>query len=325
MRISSVRGERYRCIDDLTVDFGDLTVLIGANGTGKSSLLYALEWFFAGGPLDLEDICGHGPEESISVAVSFTDFTPADREVLGNYLVDEEATFWRTWSEKEGDKLSGRGLAYPPFESIREHTKAMDLRNAYAEIRSQQLELQLPTANSRDAAIEAMQAWEDGHKDKLQPATISATHLFGFTGGPRLAGRIDFVLIPAVADAEQETRDGRGTLLRQLLDRSTADKDQVERRLSKVAEHVSEQLEEIVEEEHWPALTELSARVTDGLSRLVEGGSVALDIAASPLRMPSLEVGMRVSDQGVETDVGRQGHGFRRALLISIVQELAPH
>jgi putative ATP-dependent endonuclease of OLD family len=59
------------------------------------------------------------------------------------------------------------------------------------------------------------------------------------------------------------------------------------------------------------------------LSRLVDGGSVALSVATPELRMPSLEVGMRVSEDGIETEVGRQGHGFQRALLISIVQELA--
>jgi len=322
MRISSVRVQGYRCLDDLTVDLEDLTVLIGANGTGKSSLLYALEWFFSGGTLEEGDVCGREPERTISVSVTFTDFTPADRAVLGNYLVDEQATFWRTWTHEDGDKLTGRGLAYPLFEEVRSHGKAMELREAYAAIRAEHSDLELPSVNSRDAAVEAMEVWETGHPDDLEPASVSATHLFGFTGGPRLAGRFDFVLVPAVVNAEQETRDGRGTLLRQLLDRSTADQDEIDRRLAEVGAQVGEQIDRIVEEEHRPALAKISGRVSAGLSRLVEGGAVALDITAPDLRMPPLEVGMRVSDDGVETDVGRQGHGFQRALMISIVQEL---
>jgi putative ATP-dependent endonuclease of the OLD family len=323
MRIASIRIQGYRCIDDLTVKFDDLTVLIGANGAGKSSLLYALEWFFSGGALDEEDLSGHDPEGQVSVGVTFVDFTDADREVLGSYLVDDEATFWRTWSPEDGDKLTGRGLAYPPFEDVRGHEKAMDLRNAYGDLSQSHPELDLPPVSSRDAAIKAMEEWEEGHQSELKPASISATHLFGFTGGPRLAGRFDFVLVRAVVNAEEETRDGRGTLLRQLLDRSTADQEAIERRISEIGTQFGEQIDQVVEEEHRPALAGISERVSEGLSRLVDGGSVALNVAAPELRMPPLEVGMRVSEDGVETEVGRQGHGFQRALLISIVQELA--
>jgi len=323
MRISEVRVKGYRCIDDLTIELDDLTVLIGANGAGKSSLLYALEWFFTGGPLEVEDICGQVADATISVSATFTDFTGADREVLGRYLIDERATFWRTWSLEGGEKLTGRGLAFPPFEAIRAHTGATALRDAYKTLGTEHPDLALPSVGSKDKALQAMVAWEEANPNRREDATVSATHLFGFTGGPRLAGRFDFVLVPAVADAEQETRDGRGTLLRQLLDRSTADQESIDRRIATVAEHLGEEVEKIIEEEHRPALETIATRVSAELARLVEGGTVALDIATPQLKVPALQVGMRVADQGVETDVGRQGHGFQRALMISIVQELA--
>ena len=46
MRIVSAHIQRFRCLHDVTVEFDNLTVMIGANGSGKSSMLHALNWFF---------------------------------------------------------------------------------------------------------------------------------------------------------------------------------------------------------------------------------------------------------------------------------------
>src|SRR5438552_11097734 len=40
--IRKVRVENYKSIPDLTLDFGRVTVLIGANGSGKSNILEAI-------------------------------------------------------------------------------------------------------------------------------------------------------------------------------------------------------------------------------------------------------------------------------------------
>ena len=83
MRIASVHIERFRCLYDLTADFDDLTVLIGANGSGKSSVLRALDWFFNGGLLELDDVSGQDADATVSVSVTFSDLSAADRTALG--------------------------------------------------------------------------------------------------------------------------------------------------------------------------------------------------------------------------------------------------
>lgn len=52
MRISKVRVEGYRCVEDVAIDFDDLTALVGSGGVGKSAFLRAMEWFFDDTPLD---------------------------------------------------------------------------------------------------------------------------------------------------------------------------------------------------------------------------------------------------------------------------------
>ena len=305
------------------MSFDDVTVLVGANGTGKSSVLHALAWFFEGSPLTDEDISGHRVGEQVTVGVTFTGFDDADRAALGSYVVGEEATFWRTWSAETGEKLTGKGRAYAPFVAIREQKTATAKREAYNQLRDKEPNLALPKVRSAAAVDEALGLWETEHPDELTEARTDATHLFGFTGQARLTRRIDFVLVPAVSDPDAQTRDSRGTLLRQLLDRALGEQSEMRVKLSELEERVSEDLRQIMVDEGGATLDELSDRVTEQLARLVPGGEVLLAARPPSVKVPNLTVELRVADDGLETAVGRQGHGFQRALLIAVVQQLA--
>jgi putative ATP-dependent endonuclease of the OLD family len=323
MRLSRIHIINFRCLTELQLDFDDVTVLVGANSTGKSTVLHALRWLFEGGLLNVEDVAGYQEGATVSVGATFTDFNDADRNALGSYLVGDEATFWRTWSAAEGEKLTGRGRSFPPFEEVRALEKAMPMRKAYTELRAAKPELGLPAATTQHAVEEAMRTWEDAHPSELEESRVSATHLFGFTGGSRLNGRFDFVLVPAVSDPEAETRDSRGTLLRQLLDRAMGDQVSLQESLKTLEEHVAQQMRTIVVSESGEILRELSTSVSEELQRLVPGGKILLEPRDPVFRMPDLGVNLRVEEGGLETDVGRQGHGFQRALLIAVVQQLA--
>jgi putative ATP-dependent endonuclease of OLD family len=323
MRITRAHIVNFRCLSDLKLEFDDVTVLVGANSTGKSTALHALRWFFEGGPLEQEDLSGCQLGAVASVSVTFTDFTSADREALGSYVIDEEATFWRIYSAEQSEKLTGRGQAYPAFEEIRKHSKAIEKRKAYNDLRAQHPELDLPTASSQQAVDDAMKSWESDHPEELEESRVSATHLFGFTGGSRLNGRFDFVLVPAVSDPEAEMQDGRGTLLRQLLDRAVGDQPSLTERLKALEDTTISQMQEIMDAEGGVTLNELAKEISDELAKLVPAGSVILEPRRPAIRLPTLSVNLRISEGGLETAVGRQGHGFQRALLIAIVQQLA--
>jgi putative ATP-dependent endonuclease of the OLD family len=323
MRLARVHILNFRCLADLQLDFDDVTVLVGANSTGKSTVLDALRWLFDGGSLESEDLSGCQLDGTASVGATFADFSDADREALGSYLIGEEATFWRTWSASEGEKLTGRGRAFPPFEEVRREEKAMPMRKAYGELRTARPELALPSAATQSAVADAMRVWEEAHPEALEESRVSATHLFGFTGGSRLNGRFDFVLVPAISDPEAETRDARGTLLRQLLDRAMGEQTALHADLAALEKDVAQRMHAIVVAEGGEALRVLSRSVSNELDRLVPGGQVTLEANEPAFKVPPFTVDMRVVEGGLETAVGRQGHGFQRALLIAVVQQLA--
>ena len=323
MRIVHLRVRGFRCLDDLETSFESVTVLVGANSAGKSTLLHALRWFFEGGRLEPDDHARQAVENDVSVGATFDDLNQADLAALEGFVIDGRSTLRRTWSASGGEALVARGRAYSGFAEVRATEGAMPRRQAYAALRGARPELQLPAASSVAAVDAALGTWEAAHPGELEEADIDAGRLANAVGGAWLNGRVDFVMVPAVADPEAETRDVRGTLLRQLLDRALGEQSAMRERLGELERRVTEDMREIVEDEGGQALVDLASSVSEELDRLVPGGQVLLEPRPSLIRLPVFGVDVRVADGELETDVGHQGHGFQRALLIAVVQRLA--
>ena len=322
MRIQRVRIENYRSIRNLELNFDDVTVLLGANGAGKSSILYALDWFFNGGELEAEDLAYGKDECTVSVEVIFNDLTQKDREVLEKYGRRDTARFQRTWDPESGVKLTGNAKAYEPFERIRSIAGARDLSNAYNQLARDEPDLGLIIATSKDKAQKEMENWEHKNAELLQDATTSATHMFGFAGTAKLAGIFGFSLVRAHGDAASETSDARGTLMAQLIERATGSID-LEIEIDDLIANFETDLKGLLGEKYEPILRSVEKSVGASLRQYVGDADINLDVGTTEMRVPTRRIILQASDGDFHTDIGRQGQGFQRALLIAVLQELA--
>ena len=92
MKIDSIRLRNFRCYkDETTIDFDDLTVLVGKNDSGKSTILEALDIFFNEGKgvikLDKNDInvsCNAHGDDEIEITVAFDELP--DKIVLDSVV-----------------------------------------------------------------------------------------------------------------------------------------------------------------------------------------------------------------------------------------------
>jgi putative ATP-dependent endonuclease of OLD family len=323
MRLLSVRIENYRCLEDVTVHLDDLTVLVGANGSGKSTVLRGLDWFFNGGDLEDDDVYRHQQDTVVRVSATFGEFTHQDREALGSYAGGETAIFSRTWSLAEGDKLTGRAFTFPPFEQIRAVVGALPRRNAYHELVDAEPGLGLPRVRNQDELAAAMLTFEQGHPGLLEPAESDATHLFGFVGGAKLNGRFAFVFVPAVSDAHEQLAGARGSLLSRLLERAPSDDRTISEQLDALQSDTQEKANELLREQHPEGLTNLSGRITEAMREFVPDAEVTVEVHPPTVRVSSPAFEVHVADDGVSTDVAHQGHGFQRALIMATLNELA--
>ena len=322
MRVRNVHMKNYRSLQDVELELTDITVLLGSNGTGKSSMLHALNWFFNGGDLEHEDITAGIGDQTISVEVTFTQLDELDRDSLGKYGTGETATFTRTWHPDSGVKLTGRARAYPDFESVRGISGATGLRTKYNELRERNPQLGLPSARSKDAALTAMNEWEKDHPDQLDEASVSATHMFGFAGTAKLAGRCGFAFVTGTEDAAGATEDSRGTLLAQLIER-VADTSDIEDSIAGLKTSFEHGLATLLSDRYDATLRSVENAVGSSLRQYVGSANVSLAVDTPEVRVPHRRIVLRASDGDHDTDVSRQGQGFQRALLMAVLQELS--
>ncbi|MET9968646.1 AAA family ATPase, partial [Streptomyces sp. NPDC006356] len=326
MKIKRVRIENFCCLHKVDVSFEEITSFIGPTGVGKSTVLRALDWFFNGEKsvaLDTDDVHSAAEGGRISVEVEFDGLTDHDRDALGRYAPDdaESVSIWRTWQDGE-DKITGKALAFAPFEEVRRHTKAMDLRRAYKDLMESDPSLGLKPVGSAPAAEEAMRSWELAHRDRLTESEVEDTHFFGFAGQSKLAQLIDFVFISADLRAYEEADDQKATALGRILDHAV-DRSEANEQLGEIDESAHLARQKVHAEVYGPVLDDLSAALSSEVAQFTSGREVVVTPTVQTPRPARTSFQVSIRDGAAETSVYRQGHGFQRALIIAALKYLA--
>ncbi|WP_437770363.1 ATP-dependent nuclease [Arthrobacter sp. KNU40] len=327
MRIKRLEIENFRCLDKVDVNFDKITTLIGPNGVGKSSVLRALDWFFNGDKsavLTAEDVFSGATEQKIVVRVDFCELTQSDRELLGEKYAPasvDEFSVWRIWEDGK-DKITGKALAFGPFEEVRAASGAGPKKAAYEKVIAEHGDLTFPKWTSAGAADAMLDTWEREHPDLLSSAQVSDTNFFGFAGQGRLSGLFDFVLITADLRASEEAQDTKtsviGRIIEKTVDRSAADDE-----LSSLNEELTSRHAEISERHFASQLRTLSADLTSEVESFAPGRSVDVGSVQAEFKPQATRFNVKVDDHGTKTNIERQGHGFQRSLLIAALKLLA--
>lgn len=301
----------------------DLTVLLGANSAGKSTLMRALEWFFEGTKLDLDDVRDRDPEAVLSVRVTFNGFRDADRAAFPGYTTGDRMTLLKTRHPDGSVKLTGRGLILPAFREVRALEGAVAIRGAFNAFLEEHPEMGLERAASQDQALSQMEAWEQQHPAQCEEDDLDATHLLGAVGQGILRQRFKFVIVPALRDAAQDAQEGRDSALSRLLMAIAEQRDAAGARVAELEREMRARYEQVVTEAHGTSLDELSEAMTQQLRTLISRAEVRLEAQPGTLTLPGPRVTLRAGEGGSLTDIGRQGHGFQRTFIITALRYLS--
>ncbi len=338
MRIATVTVRNYRSLKDVTIQADNYGVFIGANGSGKSSVLYALDWFFNGTALSENDIHGYKegelpqPSSTIEVAVTFADLTDKDRERLLEYGRADRAEIRRTWyADDKRTKTVGNAKQGPGFSDVRAEPGVAPRRVKYRDLRVTITELpDLGGSASKDAIIAALAAWESdsANADKLvEVADADADHMMGWHGTNVLKECVRFVLIPAATSIVGEVGSAtKGSALTDLVGAfmSAASARAQAAWLQKHSDAVAELSGEIRQSIE-SAIGVQASRINARLSSLVPKATVTLTPTVpefAPKVDPSIATAVTID--GFTNDVSRQGHGVQRAVMISMFQAIVP-
>lgn len=327
MKIQSARIRNFRTLADVTVNFDSVTTLIGPNGTGKSTVLRALDWFFNGRPGSLsEDDCAFGAvTEPIEVQVTFGELSANDRAELGKYAPAGTTSFtaWKRRSPDGTETLSANSKSYGPFNSVREQSSASDKKLAYNSLRNTEPELGLPAWSNTENALQALTAWESANTASLVDAPESLqTNFFGFNSGGKMSGLFDFVLVTADLRASEESVDGKASIIGRILERSV-ERAAADEEIAKIVEESRVKQQQVYDDKFKDQLEALTEQLNEVVASYSPGRTVTVSPSDIELKASRTTFALSVVDGATETAVDRQGHGFQRTLLISALQLLA--
>lgn len=292
MKIQSVRIQNFRALKDVTIPFDTVTTFIGPNGTGKSTVLRALDWFFNGKPGSLtEKDCSFGAaDEDMEVQVTFSELTEKDREALGKYAPDGVTTFtaWKCRKPDGTESLSANSKSYPPFNGIRCKANATERKAAYNELRASDSSLGLAAWSNQDNANQAMTAWEAEHVDQLVEAPESLqTNFFGFNSGGKMSGLFDFVLVTADLRASEESIDGKSSIIGKILERSV-NRAAADEEIAIIVEESRAKQQQVYETKFKEQLDVMTAQLNEVVSSYSPGRAVTVTPSEVELKAPQI-------------------------------------
>lgn len=232
MQINRISIKNFRCIEEASIEFNEITSFIGPNGAGKSTVLRALNWLFNGpkDSLTASDCFGGASlatNSTIEVTVEFKDLNATDREVLTQRYAPQQSdifTVRRQWSLIGGDSLSGATQGLPAFTDIRliADGPAGPVKDAYAALRADLVDqgINLPAATTKPAIQTALATWEIEHPERLETVYASDTQMFGFAGQGAIASIFNFIFVDADLRANDEAEDSSKTIIGKILSRA---------------------------------------------------------------------------------------------------------
>ena len=137
MRIQTVRVKNYRSIRDAELSIGEVTALVGKNGSGKSTFLSALDLFYHRGDLTEADFFDENTDEHIEVEVTFDRLSSTALDEFGSYLEGSTLTVVGVFSlnpREPAVSYHGSSLQNPDFTKIRQLPSKRERTSGFKEL-----------------------------------------------------------------------------------------------------------------------------------------------------------------------------------------------
>jgi len=330
MKLAKAHIKNFRSIKEVEIEFDNLTRLIGANGSGKSTVLKAIELFYTHGTpnIAIEDFYNRQVNEEIEITLTFTNFTDTERTMFAKRISQEgEMAVSRVFTSQGGKsngKYHGITLSYPEFAAVRATEGAREKVAAYRQLRTiyQDLDGAITTGGAVEAAL---LQWEEANPQRCVPVRDDG-QFFGFqnVAQGKLQYATSLVFIPAVRDAAQDCAEGKGTPITLLMDLLVRSAIESKGDMTEFKAATETRFRELTSPDNLPELENLESNLTQTLQDYYPQAGVVLKWQENgPLVIPLPKAGINLEDEGFPSTVERTGHGLQRALIMTLLQHLA--
>lgn len=341
MKIESIRIENFRSFKDETICFDDYTCLVGANGSGKSTVLNALNLFFRQykdsrtdlSKLSEEDFHHKNTENPVKITVTFTDMPPAAKAQLSDYvrqdkLIVSSVAVYNPKTDIAEVKQYGNRLGFEDFREFFEAEKAgakvgEALKPLYIKLQGKYGDLPAPGAK---AAMKAsLIKYETDHPADCS-LIPSEDQFYGVSrGADKLAPYIQWVFVAASKDATEESEESKNSALGQLLDRTVHSKVKFSEKVDAIKEKTKIDYQEMLDSQQ-SALDSISTALQTSLQSWAHPSITAKILwkqdTDKSVRVDEPFAYIKIGERGFEGELARFGHGLQRSYLLALLQEL---
>jgi putative ATP-dependent endonuclease of OLD family len=340
MRLAKLRIKNFRCFKEQEVSLDAYSCLVGANGSGKSTILMALNVFFrnTSAPSDVinlqdEDFHMKDTTNPIEITCVFVDLSEEAKNDLKAYVRQNElsVTAKATWDastsraevKQVGIRKVMRDFA-PYFEAVENNIKAGELKGIYSSIRETYEDL--PPPASMAAMQDALREFEEANPSLCEEVE-SGSQFYGWSKGANLLGKyIQWVYLPAVKDPSDEQDEQKNTALGSLLQRSIRSEVDFSEPLEKLRVSATEEYRQLIDAKN-SVLVEIAGRIQEQLQSWAHPGArVELNWHFDDQKSVSVAdpfARVKVGEGEFLGEIVRAGHGLQRSFLVSMLQVLA--
>jgi len=324
-----MRVKNFRSILDETLHFDNLTALVGANGSGKSSFLHAMELFQAKQPKIVpEDFYNKNIDNEIVISITFTSLSNEAKMLFSKYIQNDELTvehIFKFVDDKLNNTWHGSTLQNSDFASIKYSPNATSAKIKYGELVQKQKYGEFSTWKSFDETKDFLSKWEAEHSDECKWIRDDGQFFgYGGVGSGYLGKYIKFLYIPAVKDASLDASEGKNSALTNLIDLVIRN-DLLQREdVQKFQTEIKEKYEKILGNDNLTEIVDLSKSLTETLNSYVPDAKIDLSwLSPKPFEIEIPLANANLIEDGYSANVERTGHGLQRVFMLTMLQHLA--
>jgi predicted ATP-dependent endonuclease of OLD family len=329
MNIKNVYVKNFRAIREASLDCDMLTVILGRNGAGKSSFLYAIDTFYdVSAPITEEDFFDRDLKSPIEIRVTYGDLRDEEKEEFKSYMQDGKLIVTKRIKNEEGrivQRYFAAALQIPLLAEVRTKSGKRDRVSAWNDLVEKRMLVDLgEKVKSADDVERLMLEYEKKHPEFMQPIE-KEEQFFGprNIGGGKLDKFTKYVLIPAVREALDEIGGKKGAIY-QLLDMLVLRKVNAREDIQKFKLEFEDKVKKLYSSDNLTELPELGESISQTLEKFAPGSTLNLgwgEVKPPEISLPAVRATL-IEDK-FEGEISRKGHGLQRSLVLTLLQHLA--
>ena len=327
MIIKQIKIENFRAIKDETLCCDNLTALVGANNSGKSTFLNAISIFQDNALVITEDdYYNKDTTKDITIAITFKDLSDEAKDQFRSYIQNDELTVVRIikWNGgKYSSKIHGLKFQNKDFIEIYNSLPAQ-AKIKYAELLHKYEDF--PQWKSYPKTKEYLEQWESENRSSLEWLPDDG-QFFGYkeVGSSYLSRFIRFLHIPAVYDATKDGSEGRGSWLTELINLVIRNKFAEMDTIKTLRDNFQKEYHKVVSsDELKKQLGGIETEMTGTLQEFVPNAEINLSWASlTDFKINPPEVDLSLREDNYASPLTFMGHGLQRSLVLTLLQHLS--